>query len=89
MFFYSLKLHSKKVHGLEITDEELATMFLDKHGYVSRFDAFSKKNNDLDIDVIDERDLEKELKEFDLTFEDIIRDLFNNNDEEEGGDGSR
>uniref|UniRef100_A0A1I8NTQ5 C2H2-type domain-containing protein n=1 Tax=Stomoxys calcitrans TaxID=35570 RepID=A0A1I8NTQ5_STOCA len=72
-----LKMHCRKIHDYELKDEELASMFFDKHGYTSRVDAFSKQNNNLEIDVINEKDLAMELKEFNLTFDDIIEDLFN------------
>ncbi|XP_073813769.1 uncharacterized protein [Musca autumnalis] len=75
-----IKLHCKRSHDVEVTDEELALMFKEKHGNVSRFDAFSKTNNDQQINAADEIDLEKELKEFDLTFEDILKELFTKND---------
>ncbi|XP_075167413.1 uncharacterized protein LOC142239507 [Haematobia irritans] len=70
-----IRIHCQKIHDYDLPDEELAAMFFDKHGFVSRFDAFSQKPIDLHLDVVDEMDLEKELKEFNISIEDIINDL--------------
>ncbi|XP_058979481.1 zinc finger protein 14-like [Musca domestica] len=66
-----IKLHCKQLHALDITDEELTSMLKDKHDYVSPLDVFPKRNNDLQINPVNDIDLERELKEFDTTFENI------------------
>lgn len=53
-------------------------MFKQTFGYTSRFDAFSKQNNNLEITEINDLKLEGELEEFGLTLEDIMKDLFDN-----------
>ncbi|XP_011291324.1 zinc finger protein 493 [Musca domestica] len=68
-----IKLHCKQLHALDITDEELTSMLKDKHDYVSPLDVFPKRNNDLQINPVNDIDLERELKEFDTTFENILK----------------
>lgn len=60
-----------------VTNEELAEMSEQFHGYTSRFDAFSMENNNLKLTEINESELEGELKiNFGLTLQDIMEDLF-------------
>lgn len=72
----SLREHCENLHFVSVTNEELANMFREYYGYVSRFDAFFQQNNNLEISEINNSQLEKELKEFGLTFQDIMDDLF-------------
>ncbi|KAH8270827.1 hypothetical protein KR018_005800 [Drosophila ironensis] len=69
--------HSKKVHGIELSEEQLAEMFREKKGYTNRHDAFSKTNNSLEIpDFTD--DCFAELKSLGVDYDDITTDLFGN-----------
>ena len=77
-FFISLREHCENLHWITVTNEELANMFKEYYGYASRFDAFSKQNNNLEITEICNSELEKELQEFGLTLQDIMDDLFVN-----------
>nr|XP_017106121.2 LOW QUALITY PROTEIN: zinc finger protein 184 [Drosophila bipectinata] len=72
-----IRQHSKKVHGIELTDEQLAEMFREKKGYTNRHDAFNKSNNSLEIpDFTD--DCFAELKSLGVDYDDITTDLFTN-----------
>ncbi|XP_065366940.1 zinc finger protein ZFP2 [Calliphora vicina] len=81
-FRNDLRQHCERHHSLSITNDEMAKMFKQSNGYISRFDAFSKQNNSLEITEINDLELEGELEEFGLTLQDIMHDLFddeNNN----------
>lgn len=58
----------------------MAQMFRISHGYTSRYDAFSQQNNNLEITEINELELEGELKELGITLQDIMQDLFDDNE---------
>ena len=75
----SIRRHSHRVHNVELSDEQLAAMFLKKFGYPSRYDAFSLSNNSLEITDITAEDIEMELEEYGLKFDDIVKDLFEEN----------
>lgn len=65
------------MHGIELTDEQLAEMFREKKGYTNRHDAFNKSNNSLEIpDFTD--DCFAELKSLGVDYDDITTDLFTN-----------
>ncbi|KAM7341830.1 zinc finger protein 711 isoform 3-T3 [Cochliomyia hominivorax] len=83
IFRKDIKQHAARHHSTCITQEEMAQMFRRSHGYTSRYDAFSQQNNNLEITEIKELELEGELKEFGLTLQDIMQDLFNNDDGDE------
>ncbi|XP_041563228.1 zinc finger protein 765 [Drosophila elegans] len=67
--------HSKKVHGIELSDERLAEMFREKKGYTNRHDAFNRSNNSLEIPGFTE-DCFTELKSLGVDYDDITTDLF-------------
>ncbi|XP_016930553.3 zinc finger and BTB domain-containing protein 41 [Drosophila suzukii] len=69
--------HSKKVHGTELSDEQLAEMFREKKGYTNRHDAFNRSNNSLEIPGFTE-DCFTELKSLGVDYDDISTDLFAN-----------
>ncbi|KAH8336992.1 hypothetical protein KR059_010154 [Drosophila kikkawai] len=69
--------HSKKLHGIELSDEQLAEMFREKKGYTNRHDAFNKSNNSLEIPGFTE-DCFTELKSLGVDYDDITTDLFAN-----------
>ncbi|KAM8712632.1 hypothetical protein ACLKA7_013034 [Drosophila subpalustris] len=72
-----IRQHSKKVHAVELTDEQLAEMFRERIGYTNRHDAFNKTNNSLEIPGFSE-DCFTELKSLGLDYDDITTDLFSN-----------
>ncbi|XP_017054022.1 zinc finger and SCAN domain-containing protein 12 [Drosophila ficusphila] len=67
--------HSKKIHGTELSDEQLAEMFREKKGYTNRHDAFNKSNNSLEIPGFTE-DCFTELRSLGVDYDDITTDLF-------------
>ncbi|XP_062135477.1 zinc finger protein 226 [Drosophila sulfurigaster albostrigata] len=72
-----IRQHSKKVHAVELTDEQLAEMFRERIGYTNRHDAFNKTNNSLEIPGFSD-DCYTELKSLGLDYDDITTDLFSN-----------
>eukprot|EP00099_Drosophila_melanogaster_P019346 NP_610628.2 uncharacterized protein Dmel_CG12942 [Drosophila melanogaster] len=67
--------HSKKVHGIELSDEQLAEMFREKKGYTNRHDAFNKSINSLEIPGLTE-DCFTELESLGVDYDAITTDLF-------------
>lgn len=74
---YRIRQHSKKVHSVELTDEQLAEMFRERIGYTNRHDAFNKTNNTLEIPGFSDECF-TELKSLGLDYDDITTDLFSN-----------
>ncbi|XP_017866296.1 PREDICTED: zinc finger protein 2 homolog [Drosophila arizonae] len=72
-----IRQHSKKMHAVELTDEQLAEMFRERIGYTNRHDAFSKSNNSLEIPGFSDECF-AELKSMGLDYDDITTDLFSN-----------
>ncbi|XP_033250632.1 zinc finger protein 197-like [Drosophila miranda] len=72
-----IRLHSKKVHCIELSDEQLAEMFRERTGYTNRHDAFNKNNTSLEIPGFSE-DCFSELKSLGVDYDDITSDLFSN-----------
>lgn len=72
-----IRQHSKKVHAVELTDEQLAEMFRERIGYTNRHDAFNKTNNALEIPGFSDECF-TELKSLGLDYDDITTDLFSN-----------
>ena len=78
-----MRRHARNVHNVQLSEEQLGAMFLRKFGYPSRHDAFSQTNNSLEITDITAEDIEMELQEYGLKFEDLVKDLFEGADEED------
>ncbi|XP_030554703.1 zinc finger and BTB domain-containing protein 41 [Drosophila novamexicana] len=72
-----MRQHSKKMHAVELTDEQLAEMFRERIGYTNRHDAFSKTNNSLEIPGFSDECF-TELKSLGMDYDDITTDLFSN-----------
>ncbi|ALC40531.1 CG12942, partial [Drosophila busckii] len=74
-FHNRIRQHSKKLHGVELSDDQLAEMFRERIGYTNRHDAFSKSSNALEIPGFSD-DCFTELKRLGLDYDDITSDLF-------------
>ncbi|EDW74868.1 uncharacterized protein Dwil_GK15912 [Drosophila willistoni] len=71
------RYHSKKLHGIDLTDDQLAEMFRERTGYTNRYDIFNKTNNSLEIPGFSD-DCFNELRDLGVDYDEITNDLFAN-----------